>query len=363
MKTKTVAFLIPTLGQGGAEKQVQLLAKTLANKRNDVIIITMIGNGDTIHHPTIKIYNLGIKGNKIQLSSFYKLFSLIRSLKVDVLVTFTYPANIAGRLLKLILWNIKLITSIRSSNFGSDLRQLSIKYTKWLDYRTVPNSYNVAAKYLKKHVILNNKCLVINNGLELVGNQLNSGKFNENIKSRIGKYDFLWIAVGRFEIAKDYKNLINACNIINAKSSINWKLIIVGDGSLRNQIFDMINHYSLNEKVHLLGSSNDILNIMATANAFVSSSRWEGSSNAVLEAMFSKLPIVATNVGDNSIVLNAQREYVVSPNSPNELAFSMIEMMNLSDDKRMRIGQLNHENVIEKYTIDKVIIEWEKILL
>ena len=185
MKNKTVSFLIPTLGQGGAEKQLRLIAKSLANRGYDIVIITMIDNNDTIDHPAIKLFNLGIKTGKIQVSLFFKIFRLLRVLNVDVLITFTYPANIAGRLLKLFLWNIRLITSIRSSNFGSNLRKLSIKYTNWIDYKTVPNSHNVASKFLNENVISGDKCLVINNGLELENNHLNSISFLENIKNKI----------------------------------------------------------------------------------------------------------------------------------------------------------------------------------
>lgn len=362
MKNKTVSFLIPTLGQGGAEKQVRLIAKSLANKGYDIVIITMIDNNDTIDHPAIKLFNLGFKTGKIQISLFFKIFRLLRALNVDVLITFTYPANIAGRLLKLFLWNIRLITSIRSSNFGSNLRELSIKYTNWIDYKTVPNSHNVALKFLRENVISRDKCLVINNGLELENSPLNSIIFSEYIKNRIGKYEFLWIAVGRFEVAKDYNNLVKACYILSSKCDIKWKLIIVGDGSLKNQINNMINDFSLNERIYLVGASNDILNLMANSNAFISSSLWEGSSNAVLEAMISQLPIVATNVGDNSLVLNSQSNFIVSPGSPGDLAMSMIEMMNLSAEKRKIIGQLNYKYVIENYGLDKVVNEWVNIL-
>jgi glycosyltransferase involved in cell wall biosynthesis len=76
-----------------------------------------------------------------------------------------------------------------------------------------------------------------------------------------------------------------------------FRYLIIGDGPLRKTIEDKIKQSGLSEKVKLLGRVKNVHEYLRMADYFIHSSRGEGISNAILEAMFTGLPVIATSTG------------------------------------------------------------------
>lgn len=110
------------------------------------------------------------------------------------------------------------------------------------------------------------------------------------------------LAVGGLRKVKGFDVLIKAIAILTEEIP-GIRLSIAGEGSERNTLEELIKRLNLEGKVKLLGYRNDVSALLANADVFVSSSLSEGQSNAILEAMASGVPVVATSVGGSTALL------------------------------------------------------------
>ncbi|VUD42562.1 N-acetylgalactosamine-N, N'-diacetylbacillosaminyl-diphospho-undecaprenol 4-alpha-N-acetylgalactosaminyltransferase [Thalassocella blandensis] len=100
------------------------------------------------------------------------------------------------------------------------------------------------------------------------------------------------IGVGRLSVQKDFETLIKAFNEVN--KSTPCRLIILGEGGKRQELEALIASFGLQDHVLLPGFQSNPMSWVKAANVFVLSSRWEGSPNALTEALALGVPSVST---------------------------------------------------------------------
>jgi glycosyltransferase involved in cell wall biosynthesis len=121
-------------------------------------------------------------------------------------------------------------------------------------------------------------------------------------------------AVGRLEPQKDFSRLIDAFAAVLPRVP-NARLVIAGDGSLRRDLESHIAALKLDGRCRLLGHVNDVAALHHAFDLFVQSSIYEGTPNAVLEAMAFETPVVATDAGGTAELARNGREGIVVPHS------------------------------------------------
>ena len=114
--------------------------------------------------------------------------------------------------------------------------------------------------------------------------------------------DFVVGWVGRMDPIKDLPTLVRAFKRANAPR---MRLVLVGDGATRPALEALVRERGLEDRVWLAGERADIAQVMQGFDCFALSSRGEGISNTILEAMASRLPIVATRVGGNGELIES----------------------------------------------------------
>jgi glycosyltransferase involved in cell wall biosynthesis len=103
------------------------------------------------------------------------------------------------------------------------------------------------------------------------------------------------------------------------------RLVIVGEGPLRQRVVDVLRRGNARDLVWLPGARNDVQEIMRALDVFVLPSLAEGISNTILEAMSSGLPVVATRIGGNAELVDEGRSGVlVSVTDVDEMARAML---------------------------------------
>jgi glycosyltransferase involved in cell wall biosynthesis len=171
-------------------------------------------------------------------------------------------------------------------------------------------------------------------------------------------------SIGRLEYIKGYDLMVDAFHRLLE----HWPdpgtapyLIIAGDGSERARLEQMVLARSLAGRAHLLGWRDDVHELLGTFSLFTMSSRSEGTSVSLLEAMSSGLCPVVTNVGGNEAVLGpALARYLVPPENPD--ALSSAWRTALTDPSRLReSGAMSRERVLEAYGIDRMVREYEAL--
>lgn len=106
------------------------------------------------------------------------------------------------------------------------------------------------------------------------------------------------IAIGQIWEAKNHHFLVDVMRMIKISCpKKHYKLVILGDGPLRQSLEEYINQSGVNDIIELKGNVNNVEDYLARSNIFVISSRYEGLSLATMEAMASSLPVVSLNVG------------------------------------------------------------------
>lgn len=369
---KNIAILVPCLAFGGAERQISIIAPLLVQSGYAITVISMIpprAYKEQLEQSGISVITLHMKQGHYSLNAFFQLIAILKKAKAQQLITFNYPANMMGRMVKSIFPNINLITSYRSSTFGSKKRELFLKLTNCFDYKTVPNSQRVAEEFLSKGIIEKSRLKVIRNGIIIP----HTHYIENNIKSRSNSIrnailshqsdTFLWVAVGRYELPKDYPTLFKACSILKKTYTGSWHLAIVGDGRLREQSEEMIKSLQLESHISMLGKKADVLPYYYAADAYVSSSAWEGMPNALVEAMMTGLPCVSTAVGEVPNIISEGVTGITVP-SKNEqvLAEAMQSIMEMDRCKRADMGKDAAAYVRATLDINKVISEWQLLL-
>ena len=155
------------------------------------------------------------------------------------------------------------------------------------------------------------------------------------LKARLGKAygfnsnDVLLISVGRLDHQKDPLLLLDAFNKV-ARVAPDARLIMIGDGVLRDKILAHLEKLSLKDRVILAGlrSAAEIADLLRISSVFVLSSAYEGMPMCVLEALGSGLPAAVTDVGEiRRIIKPGINGEIAEDNSPDSLASAILACM------------------------------------
>ncbi len=168
-------------------------------------------------------------------------------------------------------------------------------YTK---FDTVIGVSNIVCKGYRDLFSLSNISCIYNP----IGFQIGDEDFKKN-SNCINEGNHL-ISIGRLVYDKGYDLLINAvADIIDEGICVD--LVILGEGPRRNELEKIIKERNVTNSIHLLGFKENPDYYLSRSDIFVSSSRYEGFSLAIAEAMIANLPIVATScAGPNELLDN-----------------------------------------------------------
>jgi glycosyltransferase involved in cell wall biosynthesis len=127
-------------------------------------------------------------------------------------------------------------------------------------------------------------------------------------------------AAGRLEPQKRFDLLLRAFATLRLAHPA-LRLLIAGEGSRREALAGEIERLRLRDSVRLLGHCGSMVDFFHAIDRFVQSSDYEGTSNAVLEAMALEVPIVATDVGGTAeLVAHEVHGMIIPPGDPDHLA-------------------------------------------
>jgi glycosyltransferase involved in cell wall biosynthesis len=183
----------------------------------------------------------------------------------------------------------------------------------------------------------------------------------------IAEHETLIGAVGRLEPQKRFDILLQAFAQVRSTRP-HLRLFIVGEGAERVRLEHTITELGMKNSCKLLGHRSDIVDLHHVFDLFVQSSDYEGTSNAVLEAMAMETPIVATNVGGTKELIQhgvhglltqpgdsdaLARAIEESLNEPNAMAKRIVAARNrvereLSFDQRMKTVETIYQQLVQE---------------
>ena len=326
-----IVHVIYHLAVGGLENGLVNLINSLPRERFRHAIICLTDYTDfrnRIQDPDIRVFVLHKRPGK-DLRIYPELWQLFRELKPDIVHTRNlstleaqFPAWLAG------------VSHRVHGEHGRDIGDLDGSRKKYqllrrffspIIQRYIVLSFDLD-RYLQEQVgIPGSKITHICNGVDTSKfkstDQQKQGVLPDNFS---GADTIVIGTVGRMEDVKDQINLANAfIHLVKAQpdSSKNLRLVMIGDGVLRQQALSLLEMAGLSDIVWLPGERDNVPELLGAMDVFVLPSLAEGISNTILEAMATGLPVVATDVGGNSeLVVEGETGLLVPRSDPDALA-------------------------------------------
>lgn len=261
------------------------------------------------------------------LGGLLRLWRLLRRQRFDVIETFTYQSNLVALPLA---WMAGL--PVRIATHHGRVEDVPV----WQERLHVLIARNFASKMI---AVSNEVCeQLVSSGMDrrsivVIPNGISLSKPNQQekgvVRKRLGLPEgaIILISVGRLVYQKAHNILIDALEAPTVRE-LDVALYIAGEGSLRTRLEAQIQNLDLGNQVHLLGNKDNISTLLSVSDIFVLSSRWEGLPIALLEAMGTSLPVVATRVeGVEEVVQNGIQGLLVPPEDANALAEALLQLI------------------------------------
>jgi glycosyltransferase involved in cell wall biosynthesis len=357
-----IAYVLTSLGVGGAERQVVELAERMAARGHAVSLLVLRLRQPEEWPTTVARVYLDMRKTPASLfAGLARGRRFLRTFNPDLINSHVYPANMVARLLRIFIPAPQLISTIHNVYEGSGWRMLAYRLTDPLSCWTTVVSQAAADRYVRLNAVQARKCSVLSNGIDDTEFAPNPER-RASARAEMGvQEEFVWFTAGRIAPAKDYPNLLRAFAKVRTASP-QAQLWIAGEatGAESTAVQTLTAELGLEASVRWLGLRRDMPALLDAADGFVLASAWEGMPLAVGEAMAMEKPVVATDVGGvRELVGDAGA--IVPEKSPDELAEAMLAMMRRTDEERRSLGRAARERIATHFSMDAKAEEWEAL--
>jgi glycosyltransferase involved in cell wall biosynthesis len=361
-----VGFIVTSSGVGGAEIQVRHLARAFAQRGWDVGVISMLPLEEPfldLGAEGIRTTSLGMRRRVPDPRALFRLRTVLRRWRPDVLHGHMIHANLMARLSRLLVRTPVVVSTMHNQNEGSQWRYVAYRLTSPLSDVTTAVSTGAVAEAVRRGAAPKGGILCVPNGIDGRAYEREPG-VRERTRAALSLRDrFTWLAVGRMVDAKGYPDMVAAFRQVHDRYP-ETRLLIAGTGPLEPLVRTSIAGAGLEEQVTLLGLRSDVPALMQAADGFVMSSAWEGLPMVLLEASASSLPVVATDVGGSrDVVADGVSGYLVPPRSSQALAGAMCRVMALSPGERESMGAAGRDLMSRTFDLEAVVDTWEALYL
>lgn len=329
MGSRSILMFVTSLGFGGTERNLVQYCETLDPAKWDIEVWYLYETEESmrgrLEAKGIKLKHLGAPGKLHPL----KIFDLCRQLAntdADLIHIFLPTVGYYAVLSKLLFRSkTPMMFSSGGVQFLLPMQRSMMKFGLGrYCYPIVCNS-NAVASFWKDMNIDPEKIRVIPNGHDL--SKLETPLDSVAYRGKLGvrRDEFLIATVGRLIDTKRHTDLLQALAKIDPQE-VPFKLLVVGDGPLQEQIVSEASELKIGDRVKMLGRRDDVISILRCSDLFVFPSSSEGLPNAVIEAALCKLPIVASDIDPVlEIIENERSGWIVPVEGVQELCAAIRE--------------------------------------
>jgi len=357
----SIMLVIPSIHGGGAERVAVDLANYWAYKGYDVSILTQSDPKTDLYVADDRVMRLsthqhGEVGLFAQFKKIQAIRRKIRQYRPDIVIGFMTSSSVYSVLANMGLRSKVIATehayppSQKLSNFWLKLRKFAYPKADKVIALT-----QMSADWLKQNVP-GSDVTIIQNAVQW---PLKISKPVVPIDKPSGSK--MLLAVGRLHYEKGFDLLLNAFSQIATDCS-DWRLVILGEGAERHKLEVQIDSLNLKEKVIVPGRVGNLAQWYEQADLFVLSSRNEGLSNSLQEAMASGLCVVSfdCDTGPREIIRDRVDGVLVRPaEDVNALAEQLRDLMQ-HPEKRADLAAKAPE-VLERFSMQTISVQWDNL--
>ncbi len=360
-----IAFVVHSLRPGGIERSVTRIVNGLPSDRYSPVIICLDRSGDAAQWLGRPVEIIELKkrpGN--DLGIFRRLWTALRKGGFDIVQSHNWgtlvETSVARKFAKVpVHIHAERGTVLGRVEAGGLRHHARAKVMAAMLKRVngvMSNAHSVAARVEQRSGYKRERIKIIPNGVSAPDKQaLELGRKQVRRELGIQSDQVVFGSVGRLAHVKGFDIAVRAF-VELSDSGPSCHLLLVGDGSERETIEKLLPD-ERRQRVHFVGHQSDTWPYLAAMDVYFNSSRSEGMSQSVVEAMACGLPIIATDVGDSrTLVVGADDEcgVVVEPESVDAIRNAMV---NLSEDTSIReqLGVAAKRNHNRSYSEDVFI--------
>ena len=363
-KPKKILHLITGLDTGGAE---MMLLKTLPGLQSDFenTVCCIKGRG-----PVGKLLeNSGVSVIYLELKSFldWRIIGRFRDAVAhtnpDLVVTYLIHADLFGRILGKIFGVKQIFCSVRVKLVQAKYLPLLLidGLTSFLVNHYHFNSNVVYLLYKKYFFLPQKKCTIIPNGLDVAKYQISADRGAAKLKELgFSRDQILFGCLANLRAQKGHSYLLEAFQKIQTQHPTS-KLLLIGDGEERQRLELLTSKLGIEKNVVFLGNRNDVPELLYILDFFVFPTLFEGMSNALMEAMASGLPIIATDILENKEIIKHEFSGILVPvKNAEALSGAMIDLVN-NHEKAVLLGENAKKYAREEFSIEKIIARYRDL--
>ena len=358
-----VLLLVTSMARGGAERQVVDLAAELQARGWTACVLSMITPSDfrdELAAAGVELASLEMTQGRPSVGALLRYRSFVRRWKPRVIHAHMVHANLLARIGRLITPRTPVVCTVHSVVEGRRWREIAYRLTDRLSSATTAVSRAATERYVRVGAAPRGRIITIPNGFDFSRAVTPAGS-RDGIRRELGAGDaFLWLAVGRLIPEKGHDMLLHAFSRVRSVHT-SARLVIAGEGEQSPMLHGLIRDLALTASVRLLGERRDVPSLLAAADAFVMSSRWEGLPMVLLEAAAQQLPIVATDVGGCGEVAVPELGAVLTQPNGKAIAAGMLEVMEMTAAERAKVGAALRDHVRAEFDLEPIVTRWEAL--
>ena len=358
-----IAYLMTDVGPGGLQNMVFNLAHRLEPTRFTCTIVSLsqlFPLTRRVETDRVKIMIFDKKpGNDLRL--MYRLYRYLQHEKPHIVQTHNWGTLFEG-FVAAKLAGVPVVIHAERGTIQGRKRNLLFQRALWKAVNQVLSVSEIHRQLLSATVGFPGEHIKpIANGVDT---EIFQPRYDEKtaIRTKLGFEPgrFYIGTVGNLRPVKNHALLLRACRQLCLDQD-DVRLIIAGTGPLKEQLSELAGLLGIQHKVRLLGARTDIPEVLNAMDLFVLPSLSEGMPNAVLEAMACGLPVVATQVGGVSEVVEHGVTGLLVPSEDEAALTSRLEELFLSETTRQMLGKNARERALACFSLDKMVREYEQL--
>ena len=362
-----VLLLTRTLGRGGTERQLAVLARGLERRGFDPLVVVFYDRATPLREELnvagVRVIGLGKRGRFDLVGFGIRSWRLARSTRPDVVYGFLAGPNLLALLMKAAAPRAQIVWGVRSTNLGVGDRHWWTRLADWTQARLArfPDLVICNAESGRADVIERGfpaeRTVVVPNGVDLMRFRPDADRRRVR-RALLGVTDDECVVgiVGRVHPMKDHPTFFRAMALLRERvPSLSVWCVGAASPEERDATERLAERCGVGDRTIVLPPQSDVESLYPALDLLVSSSsHTEGLSNVLLEARACGVACVATRVGDAAKVLGDDGD-VVPPRQPEVLAEACFAALTRSASERSARAVAGRDDVAQRFSDERMV--------
>ena len=363
--TLRVLHLLRSLRVGGLENVVLGLVNGLSLVGVECHLGCLVEEGEWMDRADARGVWVGRLEQRTKAPVILSLCRYLRREKIALIHSHNSQAHLFGVAASL-LTGIPIVHTKHGQNWPDNPRWVwTSRQASRFTRKIVAVSSDIARIVTEIERVPPRKVVTIVNGIDVKrfappgnGGPAGTGRGAE-VRQRVGipPDAFVVGSVGRLAWEKNYELLVRSFASFHRTESAS-RLLLVGDGPLRQDIQRAVEEVGVADACILAGAQDDVAPWLAAMDVFCLSSLTEGTSITLLEAGAAGLPAIVTNVGGNAEVVADGSTGIVVPRSDGDAFAGAMQALSADGDRRGAMGSAARRRMAERYSQEHMVSEY-----